>query len=127
MKRNLLLLLFCFSAATILGSCSKEKELLTESVSIKSAAVAGSITTVTVEGKSEITVTLPKAMKTGTTPIMLSPTFELVGNGYTISPASGSAQSFGLPSAVTPVVYTLTSPSGIKRLYSVRVLFHATL
>ncbi|MFI5453210.1 hypothetical protein ACHMWN_13760 [Pedobacter sp. UC225_61] len=108
--------------------------MLAESVSIKSVTVPTSLTTVAVEGTSQITITMSKTFKTQSTPLMLSPTFELVGNGYTISPASGTAVSFGTPSlaagavgAIAPVTYTLTSPSGVKRLYSVRVLFHATL
>ena len=134
MKQKLLLVLFCFSAATILGSCSKEKEMLTESVSVKSVTVPTSLSAVLVEATSTVTVTMSKTFKTQTTPLMLSPTFELVGSGYTISPASGTAVSFGTPSlaagavgAIAPVTYTLTSPSGVKRLYSVRVLFSTTL
>ncbi len=111
----------------LLVSCTKEKEMLTESVSIKSVTVPTSITTVAVDGTSVITITLPKAMKTSLNPIMLSPTFDLVSAGYKISPASGTPVSFGLPTLLTPVIYTLTSPSGIQRTYSARVLFHATL
>lgn len=127
MKQKLLLMFLAFPLLSIVSSCTKEKDPLTESVSIKSVTVPTSISVVVVEGTSQITITLPKAMKTGTTPISLSPAFEFAGSGYTISPASGTAVSFGPPSLVTPVVYTLTSPSGVKRLYSARVLFHATL
>lgn len=106
--------------------------MLTESVSIKSVAVPTSLSTVTVEGTSQITITMSRTFRTQTTPLMLSPTFDLL-SGYTISPASGVAVSFGTPSlaagtagAIAPVTYTLTSPSGVKRLYSVRVLFSTT-
>ncbi|MFN0255014.1 hypothetical protein [Pedobacter ureilyticus] len=117
---------------SLLTSCTKEKEMLTESVSIKSVAVPTSLSTVTVEGTSQITITMSRTFRTQTTPLMLSPTFDLL-SGYTISPASGVAVSFGTPSlaagtagAIAPVTYTLTSPSGVKRLYSVRVLFSTT-
>ena len=118
---------------SLMTACTKEKEMLKESVSIKSVAVPTSLTTVNVEGTSQITITMSRTFRTQTTPLMLSPTFDLL-TGYTISPASGTSVSFGTPSlaagtpgAIAPVVYTLTTPSGIKRNYSVRVLFHATL
>lgn len=116
-----------------LVSCTKDREPLTESVSVKSVAVPTSLTAVLVEGTSQITVTMSKSFRTQATPLMLSPAFELL-DGYTISPASGTPVSFGTPSlaagtpgAIAPVTYTLTSPSGVKRLYSARVLFSLTL
>ena len=135
MKKRIHFVFTVFSCLLLFtASCTKEKEMLKESVSIKSVTVPSSLTTVTVEGTSQITITMSKTYKTQTTPLMLSPIFEFAGEGYTISPASGAAVSFGTPSlastatgAIAPVTYTLTSPSGIKRSYSIRVLFHATL
>ena len=115
------LTLFTIVLLALFSSCEKkEKELLTESVSIKSFAVDLS-TVVVVESRSEVIITVPAAMKVGTNPIELSPIIELVGSGYSIQPKSGQPVSFGPPSLLVPVVYTLTSPSGIKRLYSVRI------